>query len=52
MGPRYSKTLGNLSRLKDEARYHKRPFNLEKSEAHEYITIVEELAEDVTMSIF
>ncbi len=51
MDPRYSKTLGDLSRLRDEARYQKRPFSLEESEPQEYIMTVEELAEDVRRSI-
>jgi hypothetical protein len=51
MDPRYSETLGDLSRLRDEARYHKRPFSLEESEAQEYIITLKELAEDVRGSI-
>ena len=51
MDPRYSKTLGDLSRLRDEVRYDKRPFSLEESEAQEYIMTVEKLAEDVRRSI-
>jgi hypothetical protein len=47
----YSRTLGDLSCLRDEARHHKRPFSLEESEAQEYIMTVEELAEDVRRSI-
>ena len=44
MDPRYSETLGDLSRLREEARYHKRPFSLEESEAQEYIITLKELA--------
>ena len=51
MDPHYSETLGDLSRLRDEARYHKRPFSLEESEAQEYIITLKELAEDVRGSI-
>ena len=51
MDTRYSKTLGHLSRLRDEARYQKRPFGLDESEAQEYIMTVEKLAEDVRRSI-
>jgi hypothetical protein len=51
MDPRYSENLGDLSRLRDEARYHKRPFSLEESEAQEYIITLKELAEDVRGSI-
>jgi hypothetical protein len=51
MDPRYSETLNYLSRLRDEARYHKRPFSLEESEAQEYIMTVKEFAEDVRRSI-
>ena len=51
MDPRYSETLGDLSLLRDEARYHKRPFSLEESEAQEYIITLKELAEDVRGSI-
>jgi hypothetical protein len=42
--------LGDLSRLRDEARYEKRPFRLEESEVQEYIMTVEVLAEDVRRS--
>ena len=45
------RNLRYLSRLRDEARYHKRPFSLEESEAQEYIIILKELAEDVRGSI-
>ena len=51
MDLRYSETLGDLSRLRDEARYHKRPFSLEESEAQENIITLKELAEDVRRSI-
>jgi hypothetical protein len=51
MDPRYSKTLGDLSRLRDEARYRKRPFSSEESETQEHIMTVKELAEDVRRSI-
>jgi len=51
MDPRYSEILGDLSCLKDEARYQKRPFSLEESEAQENIMTVKELAEDVRRSI-
>ena len=44
--PRYSETLGDLSRLRDEARYHKRPFSLEESEAQEYVITPKEVGED------
>jgi len=49
--PSYSETLGDLSRSKNEARYHKRPFSLEESEAQENIITLKELAEDVRRSI-
>ena len=45
------RNLGYLSRLRDEGRYHKRPFSLEESEAQEYIITLKELAEDVRGSI-
>jgi HEPN domain-containing protein len=48
---RYSNTLGNLSRLRDEARYHKRPFNLEQSEAQQYINTIEQMIREVQSSI-
>ena len=51
MDPRYSETLGDLSRLRDEARYHNRPFSLEEPEAQEYIITLKEWAEDVRRSI-
>jgi uncharacterized protein (UPF0332 family) len=47
----YSKMLGRLSAMRDEARYHKRPFNLEDSVALEYLKTAEELAEYVRSSI-
>jgi hypothetical protein len=49
--PRYSKALGDLSRLRDGARYHKREFRLDDSQAKEHIKIVEELAKEVGRSI-
>jgi hypothetical protein len=51
MDPSYSENLGDLSHLRDEARYHKRPFSLEESEAQQNIITLKELAEDVRGSI-
>ena len=48
---RYSNLLGNLSRLRDEARYNKRPFSLEQSEAQQYISAVEELVQAVQREV-
>ena len=50
MDPRYSKTLGDLSRLRDEARYDKRPLSLKDSNAKEYINTVQQLAKEVMRS--
>jgi uncharacterized protein (UPF0332 family) len=50
MDPLYSKTLGDLSRLRDEARYDKRPLSLKDSNAKEYINTVQELAKEVMSS--
>jgi uncharacterized protein (UPF0332 family) len=47
MASRYSTALGQLSRLRDDARYHKREFGLEDSKAQEHIKTVEDLAEEV-----
>ena len=49
--PQYSKELGRLSRLRGEARYHKRKFRLNDSKAKEHINIVEDLAKEVGRSI-
>lgn len=49
---RYSNLLGNLSRLRDEARYHKRPFSLEETEARQYISTVEQIVQEVQTEIF
>jgi HEPN domain-containing protein len=48
---RYSSLLGNLSRLRDETRYHKRPFSLEETEAQQYISTVEQVVQEVQREI-
>jgi hypothetical protein len=48
---RYSSLLGKLSRLRDETRYHKRPFSLEETEAQQYISTVEQVVQEVQREI-
>jgi HEPN domain-containing protein len=48
---RYNSLLGNLSRLRDEGRYHKRPLSVAETEAQQYINTVEEVVQEVRSEI-
>lgn len=48
---RYTSLLGNLSRLREEARYHKRPLSVVETEAQECISTVEEILQEVRSEI-
>jgi hypothetical protein len=48
---RYTKLLGNLSRLRDEARYLKRPLSIVGTEVQQHISTVDGLVQEVQAEI-
>jgi HEPN domain-containing protein len=48
---RYTRLLGNLSRLRDEARYHKRELSVVGTEAQQLISTVKEVVQEVQAEI-
>jgi hypothetical protein len=51
MNPEYARVLGDLSRLRDAARYNKAEFNIEVTTAYQYLELVGKLGTDVKMQI-